>query len=205
MMKNKILGLISVFIVIIFSIVFVNAQIESLGTVRLNQCISLKQSCGNCTYSNITAITYPNKTTINVSYVMTKQDTMYYYTFCDNNQQGEFIVDGKSDVNGVVKAWAYDYTVQTGSPWIWITLIVIAFLFLFGSFIVDEEIILYLSGIFFLITGIYVMINGLDLMNIKDLYVKTVAYAFIGIGLLFTVGAYTFNRFNGDSDRYDDE
>ena len=196
-MNNNIMKLVIFIFLVVLYLNLISAQ-STLGDVPLNNCIKLKQSCGNCTYSNITAITYPDKTTINISYSMTKQDTMYYYDFCNNTKLGQYIIDGISDVDGIVTPWSYDYEVISGSPWIWITLILLAIIFLIISIFADEEFFVYISGIFFLIAGIYTMINGIDIMTIEDLYIKAITYIFIGLGFLLTIGAYVFNRFSSN-------
>lgn len=87
---------------------------------------------------------------------------------------------------------------------IWFTMIIfgLAIVFLICTLFVSEEVFVYLSGVCFLIGGIYVMINGLD--TIYDWASRSVAYVTLGLGLLFTVGAYIYNGYNKGAYEEDD-
>jgi hypothetical protein len=76
-----------------------------------------------------------------------------------------------------------------------IFLYILAIIFFISTLFVDEEFFVYISGVLFLVGGIYIMINGLG--ETYGLYSRTIAYVSIGIGFLFTVGAYIFNSYSG--------
>ena len=71
----------------------------------------------------------------------------------------------------------------------------LAVIFFISTLIVDEEFLVYISGVLFLVGGVYIMINGLE--DVNDLYSRTISFVSIGIGFLFTVGAYVFNSYSG--------
>ena len=93
----------------------VSSEVESLGVFKKDNCITLKQTCGNCTYVNITSVLYPNSTQILGQQNMTRLGTDYSYNFCNTSELGTYIVLGKGDVDGSDTVFAYDFTVtRTG-------------------------------------------------------------------------------------------
>ena len=184
---------------------FVNAE-------QINQQIYINVQCSNSTYANITYIKYTSDSffILNQTTSMNKLSTDNYRYLINkslNNRTGEIEYGYQCDLNGIqISAGNKIMISQPSSYWIWLTLTILALIFLLFSIMTDEETFVYISGIFFLITGIYIMLNGLDILSIRDLYVKVISYIFIGLGILFTIGAYTFNRFsNSAKDYYEDE
>ena len=108
---NKI---ITIFIFGIFFLSMASASIEDLGTVQQNDCISLLQTCDDCTYNNITSILYPNRTTeaLSLDVEMIQDGLDYSYTFCNTSALGEYLVNGKGDASGQ-STWNYKFTVTT--------------------------------------------------------------------------------------------
>jgi len=91
----------------IFLISLASAQDESWGYVESGKCISLTQTCGNCTFVNITGITYPNKTNFVLSepIIMQKIGTFYNHSFCETSSFGEYIVSGDHNLDGELGSW----------------------------------------------------------------------------------------------------
>jgi len=191
------------FAMILLSLTFVSAE-------KINTPIDLNIHCSNSTYLNISYIKY----TDNSYYILNKTTSTnslgngdYKYTINQslNNRTGNIEYTYICDLNGQQNGFGNIINISlNNSKWIWITLMIIAFLFLFGSFIIDEEILIYLSGLFFLINGIYIMINGMDILTISDLTTKLVSFSFIGLGMLFTLGAYVFNKFSNSRETEDE-
>lgn len=103
------------FLLSIFLFTLVKAQeVISPGDYYPNQDAYLFQTCGNCTYVNITNIILANKTNITSNIAMTKTDTFYYYWLNQSYVQttGVYIVSGKADPDGVVTPWNYIFTVN---------------------------------------------------------------------------------------------
>lgn len=88
---------------------FTSATIETLGTFQENECVELSQICANCTYNNISSVTYPNSTNAISNVVMVKDNTYYDYTFCLANISGEYIVTGYGDPDNSQTIWTYNF------------------------------------------------------------------------------------------------
>lgn len=127
---------IMILILLCLIIPIVNAEVQHLGTVKQGDCITLPQTCSNCTYVNISAITYPNKTTINNEWKMTKSGIMFNYSYCNTNILGQYIVDGHGDIDGIDTAFGYDFEVtgngKTAPNGVVISLFAVAFLIIVG-------------------------------------------------------------------------
>lgn len=107
---------------------------------------------------------------------------------------------------GGVKTLSFEVT-DTGKEnfnyWFIILGTALAILFLIFSIFTPEEFFVYISGIFFLIEGIYIMINGFSLVN--DANTRMFAFIYLGIGILFTVGAYVFNLYSNSNNEEEEE
>jgi len=105
-----------IFISMVFMLNFVSGQSSGWGTVKQGTCINLIQTCSNCTFNNLTSITYPNKTVTMISVLMSSNDGFTYnYTFCDTRAFGEYQVFGYGDVDGINTNWGADFkTTSTG-------------------------------------------------------------------------------------------
>lgn len=89
------------FLIALFLISFVTST--SLGTGKQNEEITLYQMCSNCSYVNLTSITYPNKTTINYGILMNKTGEDYTYPFSSTSQFGEYQYNVCGDKDGGYK------------------------------------------------------------------------------------------------------
>jgi hypothetical protein len=83
----------------------------TLGTFKLNSCIDLMQTCGNCSFVNITSISYPNGTKINHNFAMIKNGVDYSYNFCNNTQLGEYIYNTLGNPDGVYVTQPVSYLI----------------------------------------------------------------------------------------------
>lgn len=74
----------------------------NIGTVKQNQCVQLIGLCDNCTYMNVTSVSYPiNKTFVLFGqFAMTKNGGTFNYSFCNTNQTGEYVYTICGDLNG---------------------------------------------------------------------------------------------------------
>ena len=144
----------------------VSAEIQHLGYFRVNDCITLKQICSNCSYVNITSVLFPNSTQILSEQTMTKSGTDYSYNFCNTSVMGQYIVNGKGDLNGVPTVWAYDFQV-TGNGKEPPTAVVISFF-----------------SLIFIITFFYFAYSVINLLN----HAFTINYD--AIDTIISVGVY---------------
>lgn len=106
--------LIALFVILILP--FVSAEIQTLPTQKVNTCITIPQTCSNCTFINITKVKYPNTTEVYPNIAMlTTNSINYYYSYCDlANQTGSYIVTTCGDVDGVYPTCVdYDFPVTT--------------------------------------------------------------------------------------------
>jgi len=127
----------------------------NIGTFKQGNCIDLKQTCSNCTFINITSISYQGKTIIEES-EMEKQGTLYNYTFCNTSQIGIYKITGVGDSNvpyNPIESWVFDFEITkngrnpitTGEGIIYsgslfaMFLFSIIFLFISNSFKVERE------------------------------------------------------------------
>jgi hypothetical protein len=108
--KSFVLSLL-VGIVFLFCISYIRAEQQSLGIYEPNSCITLIQTCGSCTYNNITSVKSPNSTTLLSETSMIKSGTEYTYQFCNTSSWGTYIVNGVGDLDGVATVWVYDFVI----------------------------------------------------------------------------------------------
>ena len=159
----------------IFFIDFSSAEQQSLGYVKTNHCINLKQSFANSTFQNVTAITLPDKLSLVIvnKNMQSLGGGLYNYTFCGNNQIGQYIVDGVGDVNGVRQTWVYDYyATPLGLPntlvFYLIFILVIVLIFVAGFYLTNNW-IMTLGSFLVLILGFFVIINGIDTIKSQSI------------------------------------
>lgn len=203
MIKNKKTNIFSIFIVaLIFVSTIMATSLVSAATpedismkkipdVTQYTCAKLPQLEYNTTYQTILYIQgpAPNKTIYTVNTNMTSLGGFYYNYdgFCSTSQLGTYIVNGISDLG----TWSYTFEVitmgtdDTAYLTIFIILTCIAFLFLYAAFIIKSEYLAFIAGVVFLVTGMFVIINGMA--NVNNLYTQTIGYVFLGVGLLFVL------------------
>lgn len=104
---NKILFL----FMCIFIISLVSAEIN-LEPVEKNRCIQLQQTCDNCTYVNVSSVTFPNSTVLNINNKMTKNGVNYNYSFCSTESLGKYIfsVYGDKDTILTIEEGTFEVT-----------------------------------------------------------------------------------------------
>lgn len=99
-----------VLVLVFFGASLSSAQEQTLGIFIKDSCIQLKQTCGNCTYVNITRVSAPDSSVLlQGNFSMDKADTIYNKTFCTTSQLGQYIVDWKADPNGITSAGNFDF------------------------------------------------------------------------------------------------
>jgi hypothetical protein len=115
-LKSFILSIL-VGIIVLSCVNYVNAEQQTLGVYKAEFCITLIQTCGSCSYNNITSVKSPNSTTLLSETSMTKLGTEYTYQFCDTSVLGTYIVNGFGDLDGTATVWAYDFEITgNGKP-----------------------------------------------------------------------------------------
>ena len=168
--------------------------IQSLPPVKQYDCITLKQACGACSYNNISSVSYPNSSQAMGQASMIKDGTEYDYQFCNTATLGRYIVNGFGDPNAMVETWAYDFEVTTtgnnNNYSIPLFLALGGFILLIFAFTLKNNYLGFMTGILFIILGIYTLVYGLGFVS--DLYTSAIAYVSLGLGLfIFLASAYS--------------
>lgn len=97
----------------IFAVSFVSATCQNyIGSVTIGQCVQLSSTCDNCTFVNVSSVLFPNKTLSNINQQMANPTpTFYNYTFCNNNNIGEYSYSVFGDLNGATTSTSGCYEV----------------------------------------------------------------------------------------------
>lgn len=174
----------------------------NIGTFAQNEQMQITNYCStaDCTQVNLTSLTYPNGTTIYINSLMSRNGQNFYYDYTPTDL-GTYTFNSCGDPSGVSVCDSDSFTVTStgqGGSMFWIILTTsLAVIFFFASLFVPEEFFVYISGVFWLLGGIYLMIYGLDVLN--NNITRNISYVYIGIGFLFTIGAYIYNWISEDS------
>jgi len=170
------LGMLIFLVVSIFPLA--DASQQSLGVFPANSCVQLLQLCGDCTYNNITSITYPNSSHVIIDAQMTKRGAEFNYTFCDTEQIGTYYVNGIGDLNGEDTAWAYEFKITLNGKEEPSGIVVVINLIFF---------LISLCGAVWLL--LYTIFHFIEMnFNAKDLTYNLCAYFFVW-------GSYTFSKY----------
>lgn len=193
------------FITAIFLISFASAveQESSLGTFKQGECIKLLQTCADCTYVNFTSVSYPNSTLAQSNVPATKIGSVFNYTYCNTKAIGEYTVTGIGDIGGIDTVFAYGFDItSTGDNTSFsmpLLLIILSLTFMVLAYIMEENIMGFVSGCLFFITGIYLIVYGYN--GVWNDYSRMVGYVAIGLGLLLTISsAWKFGESEGGTE-----
>jgi hypothetical protein len=177
--------------------------------VKQNTQVSLPQSGSNGTapwlYCNITTVYDPNHLSLVVDKQMTKRGSTFNYTLSNSytTALGIYIVEGVCGDGNYYEPFAYSFEVTTTgnkssiSLWISIILMLVSVVFLILSLMLDNRYMGFITGILFIVSGLYIMIYGFGSM--ADMYTRTVGIVLLGVGLIvFFISA--FNNYNDSED-----
>jgi hypothetical protein len=112
--KMKNLKIIAMFIVGIFF--FMNlVSAADLGTFAQNDCVTLYQSCDDCTFVNLTSVKQPNQTQI-IEQEMTNFGYDFTYEYCNTSQIGGYKYNVCGDKGGSIICEVIDFEItKTGA------------------------------------------------------------------------------------------
>lgn len=115
-MAKQFLGIYAIFGIILLLAVlpFASANsmgITNIGSFKQGSCVSLIQTCANCTFVNISSIQYPNSSLGLRDKVMTKSGTFYNYSWCNASALGTYIVTGVGDLDALDEVWNYNFDI----------------------------------------------------------------------------------------------
>lgn len=98
-MATKLKSNILLIFLLIVSIMFVSAEINTYGSYQKGSNITIRQECSSCTYVNV-SISYPNSTLAVVNEPMVNQGGgTWTYLFTDTKVQGRYDVTGSGDLD----------------------------------------------------------------------------------------------------------
>ena len=100
----------------LFLISLASATQQTLGTFKqgsTGDCITLIQTCGNCSYNNISTVlkTGEDSEVFTINSAMTQDNTYYNYSFCNITNLGIYNVHGFGNPNGVKTSWVYEFEI----------------------------------------------------------------------------------------------
>lgn len=166
-----------IFIIILFSLLininFISAfdfdttSNNDLGTFKQGECVSLFQTCDNCSYVNVTSVIYPDGTVNFIQGSMTKQGIDYNYSFCDTNTLGDYKYTTHGDKGGADVTEVINFRITSSGEGSVenIVFIVTMLVFLFSinllGFFKRNATITILGGIGLTFLGLYMIQNGI--------------------------------------------
>ncbi len=125
-------------ITLITLILFVNlasSQVQTIKPIKSGDPANLIQVCDNCTFVNLTKITYPNSSfALRGQFGMTKSGTEYNFTFINTTTIGFYIYTSCGDLNGVTTCSSVQFEVTKSGFGLDISEAVIFFILIFISF-----------------------------------------------------------------------
>jgi hypothetical protein len=153
---------------------------EFIGYAKQGNCFTLKQSCADCTYVNISAVIDSSGNTTTNNTAMQKTGGFYNYSQCGNLVNGRVDVIGIFNPDGINQTFNYYYEVNPT-----------------GSYFGIEQ-----SSIFILFIGIFLLfgfiLGGVGLGYDKKILIFA-AIAFLSAGLMISSSPTNFmNKFVTD-------
>jgi len=133
-MKNKLVLMVGMILVMMALPTII--AVDTLGTFKQGDNISLYQYCDSCTYVNFTSLKYPNGTILIYDESMTKTGTNYNYTWIDTATTGSYFYTVCGDKDTILSCEDITFEITSnGKPepsGIVIVLFILFFLALIG-------------------------------------------------------------------------
>jgi hypothetical protein len=161
-----------------------------LGEFKINSYFGLTQTCDDSSYSNMTAIKYPDGTYESFNLAMTKDGDNYNYTFFNTSQIGCYTYTISCDVAGVVTSDNTDFQITPSGFVNTLGFYLLILLFSAGIIVLgfnrEDPITVILGTLGLYFVGLYILFNGLD--GIRDLvYTRSIAFIVLGIAGYFSI------------------
>ena len=157
----------------------------SLGTYQQNSCVDIKTIL-NTTAANISSLSWPNSTAIITNRVMNKTGYTFNYTFCSTRVEGTYVYDYVDAIGNVyVNNFIVTPTGDTTSNTFFVVFCIISVVLLLLAYVFKNTVFAFLSGLAFLVTGVYTMINGFG--DVTTTYTYIVAVIIIGLGAILAI------------------
>lgn len=170
---------------------FASAEEQSIGNYGINKCVSLKQTCANCTFVNVTSVTAKTNDGTSVTLLqdkaMTKQGTEYNYTFCSTGYIGEYTYNTLGDPDGIKVVQPVTFTVGINSVILLIIMFVLAYSIGFFGFFGKHVWVSVLGGMTMIALGLFTYYNGIA--DYRQFITNIISLTTIGLGALFSLTA----------------
>lgn len=170
------------------------AQVEGLGEKKQFDSVRIKQVCDNCTFVNITEITYPDSTVALGEVEMTKDGSNYFYIFSNTTKIGTYIVTTCGDPDGTYNCESFDFEIsksgETPSGSNSVLYLIISSL-AFGIFFTlmgywYNKFLLFFAAGAFILSGVMMLYYDTGITN--QFINQGLGILFMGVGLLFLLG-----------------
>lgn len=180
-------------LIVLMLLPLMSAEIQDIGNVKQGDCITLRQSYFNSTYTNLTSITYPNDVVESQTIIMTKNGANYNYSFCNTTLLGLYEYCTLTDVDGEPTSVCLNFDVtpqgNDGTNNIMLYVLIILVLYginLFGFFGKNIPMTI-LGGMALIGLGLYTITNGLIIY--RDWMTNYFAYVTIAWGAISSLWA----------------
>lgn len=191
-MRKLLLSLI--FGLFLFSLISAESD---LGTFKKGECVNLYQLCDNCSYVNLTSITYPNSTTTTLNNAMIKNGVDYSYSFCYTMLEGNYFYKVCGNKGGTFQCETIKFSINpSGTKSIsvlnntaLIILLGLASLLIFCGIYFSITSLGFIGSLFFILAGVYTVIYGFG--DVTNIYSRGAGIGILALGLFFMfISAY---------------
>lgn len=93
---------------ILFIVPMISAECAYYGTFKLNENITLVQTCSDCTWINITGVTAPDSSSALAETPMLVVGGQFQYLFTNASEMGTYTVTGRGD-DSYADVWCYTF------------------------------------------------------------------------------------------------
>jgi hypothetical protein len=202
------------FIVLLLSIGIVAMTIEFTSAISNTGCekfeksitfgkpIPLVQYCANCTYVNVSSITYPNGTLQLINLATQKSLTTFTNdTYLTATQVGDYVYETFGDLNGNIERQCLTRNVSTTGDtkdlYVPLILGIAGFLLFIIAFISKSEYVGLFSAFIFIVLGLYLRIYGFG--SIETAYTQMFSWIILGFGLIIGFSSL-YEMYDGGED-----
>ena len=187
-MRKTTLLLVLLLIASTMMMAYASAEVNSFAPVKQFDCITIKQTCGSCSYVNV-SISYPNSSLAAANEEMTSSGGgVWTYNFCETSLLGRYDVAGMGDLEGTETSFDVLYFDVTPSGFNWsISYYILIFILSIGiivlGYYVQDAWIVILGSFGLILVGLLILFYGL--VDMKD-----TVYTW-GLGIItLMLGAY---------------
>ncbi len=177
-------------LLLISMIGLVSAEQSNLGTMKVNTCFDLYQTCDDCSYVNLTSIKYPDGTTENFNLAMTKTGQNFNYTFCNTTSIGDYTYTVAGDKSGAYTTEVIGFSVSpsgfAGTLGFYILILVFSAGVIILGFSKDDAVLVIFGSLGLYFVGIYILFFGIDGMK-DQIYTNSFALIVLGIAAYISI------------------